>query len=34
MQESKKAKALLREQKGLSGAKTVGNCGDKYAKYR
>lgn len=34
MKGSKKVKALLREQKGLSGAKTVGNCGDQYVKYR
>jgi hypothetical protein len=27
---SKKAKAAVREHQRLSGAKTVGNCGDQY----
>lgn len=31
---SKKAKAAVREHQRLSGAKTVGNCGDQYVKYR
>ncbi len=31
---SKKAKAVVREQQRLSGAKTVRNCGDEYVKYR
>ncbi len=34
MRTTKKAKAPLREQKGLSGAKTRGNCGEQYVKYR
>ncbi len=34
MTDLKMAKALLREQKGLSGAKTVRNCGGEYVKYR
>lgn len=29
-----KAKAAVREHQRLSSAKTVGNCGDKYVKYR
>ncbi len=31
---SKKAKAAVREHQRLSSAKPVGNCGDKYVKYR
>lgn len=31
---SKKAKAAVREHQRLSGANTVGNCGDQYVKYR
>ena len=31
---SEKAKAAVREHQRLSGAKTVGNCGDQYVKYR
>jgi len=31
---SKMAKAAVREHQRLSGAKTVGNCGDQYVKYR
>ncbi len=29
-----KVKAAVREHQRLSGAKTVGNCGDEYVKYR
>jgi len=31
---SKKAKAAVQQHQRLSGAKTVGNCGDQYVKYR
>lgn len=31
---SKKAKAAVLEHQRLSGAKTVGNCGEQYVKYR
>ncbi len=31
---SKKAKAAVLEHQRLSGANTVGNCGDQYVKYR
>jgi len=34
MTDSKKAKAAVREHQRLSGANTVGNCGDQYVKYR
>lgn len=34
MESIKKAKAVVHEHQRLSDAKTVGNCGDKYAKYR
>jgi len=34
MKGSKMAKAVVREHQRLSGAKPVGNCGDKYVKYR
>lgn len=34
MSNSEKAKAAVREHQRLSGAKTVGNCGDKYVKHR
>lgn len=34
MSNSEKAKAAVLEHQRLSGAKTVGNCGDKYVKHR
>ncbi|ACF61384.1 hypothetical protein SeH_A4901 [Salmonella enterica subsp. enterica serovar Hadar str. RI_05P066] len=34
MAATKKAKAAVRGHQRLSGAKTVGNCGDEYVKYR
>lgn len=34
MSYSEKAKAAVLEHQRLSGAKTVGNCGDKHVKHR